>query len=214
MWTLWQNRNNKVWNNMHEPGRVIGMKARFLWDEWKAVNIVQHGQQRTTQQQQVTTWQRPQQGWYKCNVDAGFHRDANKTSAGWCLRDYLGRFIMAGTIWLDGFYSILEGEAIALLEAMKAMEQRSISQVIFETGSKGVVDSIHSFRGGNSEFSLIVSQINNLLSVFPNFVVKFIKRQANMVAHTLARAAISWSSCCVFETLPSCISSFLINEMV
>jgi hypothetical protein len=48
----------------------------------------------------------------------------------------------------------------------------------------------------------------------PNFVVKFIKRQANMVAHTLARAAISWSSCCTFELLPPCITSLLHNEMI
>jgi hypothetical protein len=25
-------------------------------------------------------WQRPPHGWYKCNVDAGFHKKLNKTS--------------------------------------------------------------------------------------------------------------------------------------
>jgi hypothetical protein len=32
------------------------------------------------------------------------------------------RFVIAETTWLDGNYSIIEGEAISLFEAMKAME--------------------------------------------------------------------------------------------
>jgi hypothetical protein len=66
---------------------------------------------------------------------------------------------MAGTTRLDGNYSIIEGEAKALLEAMKAMEQRRISNVISETDAKSVVDAIQFFYGGNSEFNLIVMLI-------------------------------------------------------
>jgi ribonuclease HI len=83
---------------------------------------------------------------------------------------------MAGTSWKDGQCSILEGEAMALLHAMRELEQRGLSQVIFETDSKSVVDAIQHFHGGNSEFSSINSQINNVLLFNPNFMVKFIKR--------------------------------------
>jgi ribonuclease HI len=114
----------------------------------------------------------------------------------------MGRFIVAGTTWIDGCCSILEGESIALIEALKVMEQRGYSHVVFETDSKCVVDAINHFRGGISEFSLLVSNINNTLSRNQNFVIKFVKRQVNMIAHTLARAAISWSRSCTFETLP------------
>jgi hypothetical protein len=75
-----------------------------------------------------------------------------------------------------------------------------------------VADAIHNLCGGNSEFSLLISNIKNVMSQNPNFVVKFIKRQANMVAHTIARAAISWPSRYIFESLPHCISSLLLNE--
>jgi ribonuclease HI len=71
------------------------------------------------------------------------------------------------------------------------MEQRGFTHVIIETDSKNVVDAIYHVRSGESEFSFLVSQINNILLRNPNFVVKFVKRQANMVAHTLARATIS-----------------------
>jgi ribonuclease HI len=49
---------------------------------------------------------------------------------------------MAETTWMDGNCSILEGEFIALLKALKVLEQRGISQVIFEKDSKSVVDAM------------------------------------------------------------------------
>ncbi|MCI80132.1 hypothetical protein A2U01_0101403, partial [Trifolium medium] len=58
--------------------------------------------QQQQQQQQITQWQNPQFGWFKCNVDAGFYNDANKTTAGWCLRDHAGQYVMAGSSWSQG----------------------------------------------------------------------------------------------------------------
>jgi ribonuclease HI len=214
MWVLWNNRNNKVWNDVAESGISLGFKALQTWEEWFMVQNMQHGRQNTTQQQPNIVWQKPSFGWYKCNVDAGFHKELNKTSFGWCLRDHSGRFIAAETSWINGNCSVLEGEAIALIEALRAMDQRGISHVIIESDSKSVVDAICHFRGGGSEFSYLISHINNILLSNTNFVVKFIKRQANMVAHTLARAAISWSRRCTFDSLPLCIMTLLNNEMI
>jgi ribonuclease HI len=213
VWMIWRNRNNSVWNNEKESGRGIGMKARQFWLEWNSVQQLQHNNGAAVQQNSQSSWQPPPPNWFKCNVDAGFHRAENKTSLGWCLRDQRGHVIVAGTSWNDGKYSILEGEAVALLHALREMEHRGFSQVIFETDSKNVVDAIQHFRGGNSEFSSIISHINNVLLVHPNFMVKFSKRQANMVAHMLARVAISWPRRCIVNTLPACIETLLNNEM-
>jgi ribonuclease HI len=214
VWSLWNNRNNKVWNDTNDPGRNLGFKARHLWEDWYVVQQVQHDAAGVNQLQQEIVWQKPILGWYKCNVDAGFHREINKTSISWCLRDHQGRFVMAETTWFDENHSIVEGEALALLEALRAMTDRNMQQVIFESDSKNVVDAVHHYRGGYSEFSCLVAHINNLLASSSNFVVKFIKRQANMVAHTLARAAISYARHCTFETLPRCITPLLFNEMI
>jgi hypothetical protein len=51
------------------------------------------------------------------------------------------------------------------------------------------------------------------LCLNPNFMVKFIKRQTNIVAHTLAKAATVWASRCVFDVLPLCITLLVNNEM-
>jgi hypothetical protein len=93
------------------------------------------------------------------------------------------------------------------------MEQRGLSHVIFETDSKSIGDAIQHFRGGNSEFSSIICHINNILLLNSNFVVKFIKRQTNMVAHMLARTTISWFRRYIADTIPLCIIILLNNEM-
>jgi ribonuclease HI len=214
VWVLWSNRNNCVWNNTKEPGRDLGFKAKLLWDEWHAAQQMQSDQVVNMQQASNLRWQKPSDGWFKCNTDAGFHRDLNRTSGGWCLRDHRGMFVSAGTSWLEGNCSVIEGEAAALLDAIQQLEQRGISHVIVETDSKSLVDAIQHLRDGASEFSLIVRNINNILLANPNFLVRFVKRQANLAAHTLARAAISWPRRCTFESIPLCITTILSNEII
>jgi hypothetical protein len=68
----------------------------------------------------------------------------------------------------------------------------------YDLHSKSVVGAIHYFRGGSFEFGFLIYQSKNILFCNPNFEVKFIKWQANMVAHTLARAAIAWSRRCTY----------------
>ncbi|PNX70527.1 hypothetical protein L195_g057482 [Trifolium pratense] len=90
-WVLWNNRNNCVWNGEKEAGRSVGIKASVLWNEWHEVQLIR---------------------------TSTFHKEEMKTSAGCCVRDHTGQFIMAGTSWNQGRCSIIEGEAIALLGAM------------------------------------------------------------------------------------------------
>jgi ribonuclease HI len=214
VWVLWSNRNNSIWNETKEQGAALGYKARHMWEEWFTAQHLQRGQHASAQPSSSLQWHKPPEGWYKCNVDAGFHRDCNKTSGGWCLRDHNGLFVAAGTSWFEGNCSVIEGEAIALLNSMRDMVQRGVSHAIFESDSKSLVDAINHIHAGVSDFSIIVQQINNVLSLNPNFMVRFIKRQANIVAHTLARAAISWPRRCNLDSLPLCISPYLHNEMI
>jgi hypothetical protein len=160
LWTAWNNRNDKVWNGKNEVGRNMGFKALQYWQDWFALQ--QHDTS-VQQQQHVTIWQKPPMGWSKCNVDAGFHHHINKTSARWCLRDHFGRFIRAGTTWREAKYSVGEGEALALLEAIKVLENERATQVIFETDSKYVLDAIYNSHSSSSEFSAIICNVKRIL---------------------------------------------------
>ena len=159
-------------------------------------------------------WEKPGVGWIKCNVDAAFVVGSGVTSMDLCFRDTNGHFVADLTQWQQPFYFIVEDEALALLHAMKEATHRGFERVQFKSDSKLLVDAIHSRRRSNSEFSLIVNDIILLMSSsYVNFEVKFVRWQANLVAHTLARAAKVWASFHRFEIIPLCIEHLLVDNI-
>lgn len=93
------------------------------------------------------------------------------------------------------------------------MEQQFVNKAQFKL-ERNIVHALRRRNTGVSEFSSIIYKIQCMLSLNVGFKVKPIRRQANMIAHTIARAAISWSRRCTFDSLPLCIMTLLNNEMI
>jgi hypothetical protein len=125
LWFAWQNRNNKVWNDDSLHARQIGDHAARYWYEWAATQGLLLEQEQplsnaaATAAPFATNWQQPPIGYLKCNVDASFYNLAGSTGWGWILRDSNGEFKLAGTNIVNTPFSVVEGEAMALVEAMK-----------------------------------------------------------------------------------------------
>jgi ribonuclease HI len=217
MWFIWQNRNNIVWNDSKLSAQQVGVQALTFWNQWATINGFFHEQQQAvlppTAANNIVQWNQPPFGFLKCNVDASFFNMAGVTGSGWILRDYRGQFQLAGSNIIHASLSVLEGEAMALIEAMEEVIHRGLSFVIFESDSKLMVDAISSRQAGVSDFSILISHIQSLLRLNNYFEVKYVKRQANKVAHSLARAAFSMSRRCIFDSVPPCIDSLLSNEL-
>jgi hypothetical protein len=80
--------------------------------------------------------------------------------------------------------------------------------------SKRVVDCLHSDTANVSELGAIINDCRRILATdFVNSHVKFIRRQANEVAHSLARVAPLLASFHIFSDIPTCIQTIIINEM-
>ena len=135
--------------------------------------------------------QKPTLDWVKCNVDVAFVSGSGRTSMGLCFRDNSGHFMAGMTQWQQTVISSVEGEAWTLLLAMEEARHSGLDRVQFESDSKVLIEAIHMKRRGNSEFLSIVCDILSFMSSFLNFEVKFVRRQTNLVAHTLARAVNS-----------------------
>jgi len=108
--------------------------------------------------------------------------------------------------------TVLEGEAVALLEALHFGDANRWDRDVFESDSSTLVQALLSPSHGDLKFYVIVSSIIYHLSLHSNFEVKFVRRQASMVAHTFARAAYSWASHCIFDSYPSCSEHWLMND--
>jgi ribonuclease HI len=136
-----------------------------------------------------TSWTTPPAGVIKCNVDAAiFHN--NTVGYGMCFRNSVGHFLMGKSAHLHSSISVLEAEAIALLAAINTAISLGYHNVMFETDSKLLADAINSSSSFNNELGDLLVQCRGLLATNFDFVVSFIRRQANRVAHSIARASL------------------------
>ncbi|KAK2399385.1 hypothetical protein QL285_049205 [Trifolium repens] len=108
----------------------------------------------------------------------------------------------------------MEAEAYALKEAIIWLGELGLSRVDIELDCLPVVQAINDKSSNQTEFGIIIEDCKILLANYPNFKISFIRRQANFVAHTLARASRSYASHQTFDLIPSCIVPTLMNEIV
>jgi len=75
-----------------------------------------------------------------------------------------------------------------------------------------VVDSLYGSKSDVSNFSAIINYCRRLLaSDLVTSDVRFIRTQANEVAHNLARVALRHASFHIHIMIPSCIPTIIMN---
>ena len=163
----------------------------------------------------VPVWQRPSPGRYKCNIDVVFSSRFNRTSIGICVRDSEGTFVLAKVVSYPCRYFVYVGEALELHSALQWLSDMQFNNIDFETDSKLTCDAFQTTRDDYYEFGCIISSCRTLVrSFFTNSMVKFVRRQANGVAHVLAGEATLLASPAIYFHIPKCIESLIINEML
>jgi hypothetical protein len=159
-----------------------------------------------------TSWTTPPTGVIKCNVDAAiFHN--NTVGYRMCFRNSVGHFLMGKSAHLHSSVSVLEAEAIALLAVINTTISLGYHNVMFETDSNSLADAINSSSSFNNELGDLLVQCGGLLATNFDFVVSFIRRQANRVAHSITRASLCHPSHHVFYIVSHDVYSIIINEI-
>jgi ribonuclease HI len=106
------------------------------------------------------------------------------------------------------------GEALGMLFALQWVRDLQLLNMDFETDSKTVVDSIYGNKQWVSDFNAIINECRDLLSSdLATSDVRFIRRQVNEVAHSLAWEAQRYASFRFFIRISSCIETIIMNEM-
>jgi ribonuclease HI len=103
-----------------------------------------------------------------------------------------------------------EAEALSLLEAIPFTINQVVPPVIFESDCKLLVDAVNSPYAPQDKAGYIISRCKDLMSSRNNYVVKYVRRQVNKGAHSIARASISHRSSHIFSDVPSYLYSLLI----
>ncbi|XP_073022726.1 uncharacterized protein [Primulina eburnea] len=87
-------------------------------------------------------WHKPPRLYIKCNVDAAFFPSDQKIGIGCILRDENGMLLRCRSCVVAGMFSVKEGEAMGLLEALSWVRRLGLKKVYFEMDAKVVVESI------------------------------------------------------------------------
>ena len=225
IWSIWKARNLKLWQQVSYSNITILERAKHLLQGWRTANhrqnLVRHDitsdNPSTSHQERDgnVRWRKPRRGRFKCNVDASFSNTSNKVGFGMCVRDSDGNHVRSKMMWFTPVCSIDVGEALGLHHAIRWIRELQIMNVDFEVDWKRVADYFNKGRGDVTEFGSIMDSSIQLCSTYlTNSHAEFIRRQANEVAHTLAKAATSSTSFHDFDDIPTCITNLIFNEMI
>ncbi|PNX72103.1 60S ribosomal protein l23, partial [Trifolium pratense] len=191
-WCIWKQRNDKLWNGIETRSAASIMLARDSLHQWQLVR----------QKQQ--------------HIAAATGSDSSAgtlDSSSSMIRGENREFIAAKTTWFYGLPQPQEAEACGLREAIIWLGDRGLTVVSIELDCKLVVDGISHNIGTNSELGAILNSCKALLSIFPNFKISLVRRQANNAVHMLARASLSYARSQCHDHMSSCIEHITSNEM-
>lgn len=162
---------------------------------------------------EVHRWKPPAEGFLKVNVDASVFAGADTFIIGMVLRDHNGSFIQGKNLCLPYPGTVLEGEAIGVKEALTWIKELQLHNISIESDSRLTVKAINE----NVDYQLEVGDVLegcrcDLLSM-AGVVVSYIRKQANKVAHGIARIPCSIGCSNVFTSPPACMLETILYDI-
>ena len=193
-WRLWFNRNDKVWNgHVSRAQNLVNAAGHYLfqWQEagktkFTIVESVQWGHG-------SVCWSKPLTSWLKRNVDARVFRSHDSFSFGGVIRDAGGTFVVAKCQCFPGLFHPHEAEVLAVREALNWIKNLQISKIIFEINCLTVYLALINQAPSLNDFGLIIQDCQALAKLVGEVNFSFVRRSANIAAHTVARVGGSMS---------------------
>jgi hypothetical protein len=127
----------------------------------------------------------------KLNVYGSFSIETRSCGVGMVLRDGQGEIVFSAHGMLQNNSSPLEAELIACLEGCSLALLWSTSPFIIEMDCAEAVGMINSFKEERSPFTFLVKEGKQLLAVRVDSKLEFIRRELNLLIHTLASLGLS-----------------------
>jgi len=137
LWILWKSRNLLLWDDSDITPILTITRTKDVLHEWSCFQKAKH---LTHHDDQLPAWEKPPHSSIKCNVDASLLNGNSMMCYGLCLRDSSDNLIFGKSDFKLLLTTVLEVEAIGLLEALQMVISKDLCNVAFETDSKLLVD--------------------------------------------------------------------------
>ncbi|CAN1131165.1 Putative ribonuclease H protein At1g65750 [Linum perenne] len=192
LWSLWRERNARVWRNEKKPAFVVTRLAIEGLKDWKQAQQKKAPDPVAGNQVRCSKWHPPPRGRLKCNVDWAEFRGQRLSGIGASLRDSSGTLLQFMMKTSPGCPPSKDGESIAMFEALQWLRDLGVSNVSIETDSQLVANGINGEETDNTEFGETIDKCKQLL--LPSFEVVFVRRDRNEIAHLLAKQSRYFAS--------------------
>lgn len=165
------------------------LSSKKVLQKWQSVCQKGRNIDRTTSDSDLEEWKPPGPGFVKCNIDVAYFQEQQWWGKGMCIQDDKGWFVRATMNIRHGMPEVHEGEALVLLQTLTWLKNMDYQYVEVESDCKRLTDSLDRNIMDDSEFGMILNKCKRILMSFPNHKVSLIRKQANCIAHSLARAS-------------------------
>ncbi|WCJ18734.1 hypothetical protein M5689_001063 [Euphorbia peplus] len=138
-WSIWNQRNEAVWNDRVVHARIALHRSMGLLRDYQQCQASANLQRMTPSLPHVDRWEFLKSRWVKVNIDAATNSEGGRVGLGQVCRDSLGRVITCQSKFYTGTWSVELAETIRLKEAMRWFLSLGVSNVILEMNAKMVV---------------------------------------------------------------------------
>ncbi|XP_065638086.1 uncharacterized protein LOC136071113 [Quercus suber] len=160
-------------------------------------------------------WTRPSDGLYKVNFDAALFEVSGCAGIGVAIRDSSGAIIGALSQKIALPHSVELAEALAARRAVVFAQELSIANVLVEGDCLKVVSALRDPAGCHTLYGHIVEDTHCLASQFQSYGFSHVRRRGNLLAHALARRAVSSADFDVWvEELPVELESIFQTDLI
>lgn len=137
-----------------------------------------------------SSWQRPPVGWIKLNWDAAMDHQNGLMGVGLVARDSRGQVQVSLCHFMPYLTDPTVAEAFAARRDVELCSAMGFTAVIFEGDSQMIVKALLVDEAQPNSFDSIIADTRLLLSSFPQWQVRFVRRTDNDIAHRLAIMAV------------------------
>ena len=211
LWHIWKNRNRAVFEGA--MARSASHYNHFLVDYMHNNNVFQYQSRVAPKSSQPVAWKPPVHGYLKLNTDGSWKAN-DKASGGGVIRRTDGSWFMGFSIRFSAI-NPAAAELMTIREGLSIAKDHNISRLEVETDAQALkIMMDRAEHHPHHQLNAIICDIVKLLKT--NWVVIFLhaKRDANMVAHGLARFGMSMDADKITHTSPpSCIMREYMQEL-
>jgi ribonuclease HI len=211
---IWLRRNGWIFDGQFShPNNLVQVAEAALIEYEQATK---HEERRDGALLECTApWMKPDCGWAKVNVDAAFDKGGRKMGFGIIIRDQEGKFLAAKSAIRMGRWELAAAEALATYLGVLLGQEMGVQQMILEGDAKQVTEAIRAKEGNDSMIGHLINDVRQCLKNIPRWQVNHVFREANRVAHELAKHALKQANDIVWvDECPSCIRDILLTEQL